>query len=84
MNTLITFAQFVLAAIVLVRCVCVAAKISRRNWHGHPFQFAGISAAYALIGGGAGGMALGWHVAPWLLLLGVVLWVLFDRRRQPC
>ena len=84
MSTLTLFILLPCAGIVLVRCVCVAAKMSHREWEGHPLQFYGITASYALTGGGAVGMALGMVSAPVLLLIGVALWVVFDRRRGHC
>jgi hypothetical protein len=68
------------AIVVLIRCVCVSATFSKRNWTGHQLQFAFLSASYALIAGGALGVAVGWHLGPACLLFGVAGMILFDRR----
>lgn len=71
------------AAVILVHCVCVAARMNRRRWSGHKLRFAGISAAIALMAGGACGMVLGAVYAPLLLSVGVAGSFIFDRR-GPC
>lgn len=68
------------AAVILVHCVCVAAKMSRRKWDSHKLRFGGISASVALMAGGACGMALGAAYAPVLLSVGVAGSFVFDRR----
>lgn len=68
------------ASIVLMRCICVASQLSRKEWGGHPLQFIGLSVSYPLIGGGALGTALGWHHATFILLFGMAGLILFDRR----
>ena len=98
MSILYVIGAGLLAGIVFVRCICVSAKINKEGWGGHPLQFLGIAAAYSLLLGGSAGMAL-WCIAgymghpvspilsdrsPWLLLLGVALRIIFDRRRRPC
>lgn len=70
--------------VVLLHCVCVAAKISRKDWSGHPLQFIGVAASRALFVGGTVGMLLHFQAAPWLLLAGIVIYILTDRRRHSC
>jgi hypothetical protein len=77
---LILILRILAAGVILVHCMCIVAKLSPRNWFGHRLQFFGLSAAYALIAGGAVGSAFSWHLAPTLLLLGIAGLVLFDRR----
>lgn len=84
MNALQLIILVICAGVVLVRCICVAAQLNYRNWLGHPFQFVGISASYALLGGGAIGTVLEWDHSSLLLLLGVSSWIIFDRRRFTC
>jgi hypothetical protein len=81
MSALLFVVALLSAGAVLVRCICVAGTLNAHEWSGHPFQFAGLAAGYALAGGGAVGMVLGWHHAPDLLLVGVACWVIFERRR---
>jgi len=84
MSALLFAVVLVSAGTVLVRCICVAAALNSHAWPGHPFRFFGIAAGYALAGGGATGIVLGWHHAPHLLLIGAACWVGFERRRPPC
>lgn len=82
MNTLIFAVSMSAAAVVVMRCVCVAAHLSRKSWSGHLLQFVGITLSYALIAGGAIGVALHWHSGSTLLLIGMSGWILFDRRNR--
>lgn len=84
MSTLIWLVSLLAAGVVLVRVVCVAAHLSRRNFNGHPLQFLALSASYALLAGGATGTVLHLKIGPLMLLVGVALWVVFDRRRGAC
>lgn len=84
MSTLIWLLSLLAAGVVLVRVICVSANLSRRNFNGHPLHFLAISASYALLAGGAAGTVLHWDIGPRLLLAGVALWVVFDRRRGSC
>lgn len=68
------------AVVIMVRCTCIIATLSPRTWLDHRLKFFGLSAAYALMAGGAVGTATGWHAGPALLLIGVAGTVLFDRR----
>lgn len=80
MNGLLLVITFISAGVVLVHGICVASRLSRQGWYGHPLLFFGISASYALVCGGSVGIVLGWTPGPMLLLLGVAGWVIFDRR----
>lgn len=74
--------SFLAAGVIMVHCTCLIAKLNHRNWYGHKLQFVGLSAAYALIGGGAVGIALGYPPAIMLLLFGEAARVVFDRRER--
>lgn len=80
MSTMILLVLLVAAGVILVHCVCVAAKMSRRRWQGHKARFAGVSASIALMAGGAVGLLLECHYAPVLLATGVAGSFVFDRR----
>lgn len=84
MSTLIWLVSLLAAGVVLVRVICVSANLSRRNFKGHSLHFLAIAASYALLAGGAVGTVLHLEIAPRLLLAGVALWVVFDRRRGAC
>jgi hypothetical protein len=68
------------ASIVLVRTVCLAAKMSARDFNGHLFRFASIAAANAFLAAGAVGIVLGWHHGTLLLLVGAAVKLVSDRR----
>ncbi len=70
----------VAAGIILMRCTCIVAKLSPRNWYGHRLQFLGLASSYSFIAGGAVGTAFAWHLGPSFLLVGLAGLVLFDRR----
>ncbi len=80
MNALLLVLMLVSAGVVMMRSTRQIASLSHRKWEGHLLKFTGLSLAHALASGGAVGIALGWHAAPVLLLLGVAGWALFDRR----
>lgn len=82
MNALISLLLLSAAGAVLVRCICVASKMSASSWRGHRLQFTALSMAYALLAGGASGTVLGFNHAPDLLLCGLALWAISERRRE--
>lgn len=71
-----------LAGVVIVRSVCLSAKMDRRRWTGHPWQFAALSLAHALMCAGALGVAVGHPLGAVTLLLGIAGQVVFDRRQH--
>lgn len=81
MSLLIMILVLASSAVVVVRCVCVASTMSRRDWAGHPLRFAGAAAGYSLMCAGAVGMVLGFSHAPAMLLIGLACWILFERSR---
>lgn len=72
--------MLIAAIVVLVRTVCLAAKMSARDWPGHPIRFVGIAAANAFLAAGAVGVVLLWRHGALLLLVGVAIRLLLDRR----
>lgn len=81
MSALLLVVSLISSVVVLVRCICMAGTLNARDWRGHPLQFAGMAAGYALAGGGAVGFLAGWHHAQDMMLYGVACWVVFERRR---
>ena len=74
----------ILASIViLLRCICLAGRISIESWDGHSLRFVGVAISYAMIGAGALGTALAFPHGSALLLFGTAGWVVFDRRKYP-
>lgn len=80
MNPILILFEMIAAVVILTRCVCIASTHSRKTWEGHPLAFIGIATGYPLLVGGAIGMLLGWTASPWLLLFGVAIVILADRR----
>lgn len=78
--TLMTWIMLVSAGVVLVRTICLAAKMSANDFNGHLFRFASIAAANALLAAGAVGVVLGWHYGTFLLLVGAAVKLVSDRR----
>lgn len=69
------------AAIILFRAIQIASQLDWRNWKGHPLQFVGNSLCYPLLAGGSLGILLNRNGGFVLLLLGIMLMILSDRRR---
>lgn len=85
MGQAMTFTAWIMllsAGVILARSVCLAAKLSANDWPGHPVRFAGIAAANALLAAGAVGVVLGWTPGTVLLLVGVAIKMMSDRRRS--
>lgn len=80
--TITAWIMLLAAGVVLIRTICMASKMSVRDWRGHPLFFAAIAAANSLLAAGAVGIVLGWHKGTFLLLLGVALKLLTERRRS--
>ncbi len=69
------------AGVVLVKTICLAAQVNARDWPGHPLRFAGLAAAHAFMAAGATGVALGWPNGAVLLMVGVAVKAISERRR---
>ena len=70
-------------AAVLWRIIGIIPSINFRSYQGHPVRFAALAGHWALIGSGAVAAAIGaTQAAVALLLLGLALASLFDRRRS--
>ncbi|OIR10965.1 hypothetical protein GALL_71360 [mine drainage metagenome] len=80
MNILIFLLVLAATAIVMLRCIELAAHLNRKLWFGHGYTFGGFSISIALTAGGAVGVLVGWPDAPILLLLGIAGWMTFNRR----
>jgi hypothetical protein len=81
MHNVILGIEVVCATIILSRSIQIAAHIDWRQWKGHPLQFIGNSIAYPFLVGGSLCVLLERHGAFLLLLVGVMLLMLSDRRR---
>ena len=68
--------------IVLRRCVYQIADLNPDTWHNHPLKFIGMSLSVALILSGTGGAILQVQSASILLVAGMALKIVSDRRRD--
>ncbi len=75
--------SFIAAALVLYKILSVIAHISPNTFDGHPWQFIGFTLHYALLGAGSVAIALGLSVGGVMLLAGLALMAIADRRRNP-
>lgn len=81
----------VLATIIVVRCICVLYMTTSKK-HRHPLLYLGFGYSYIVLGAGAITAALAlcfdrpelMPVALWLVLLGSVGLIVFDRRSAKC
>lgn len=72
---------FLLAAfIIIVRCICIAAHFSRKDFAGHRLRFYTLAFSYVFSGGGALAMALGNEYGAHLLLAGMAGFFVAERR----
>ena len=78
--TFMTWITLISAGVILARSVCLASKMSARDFNGHLFRFASIAAANALLASGAVGVVLGWNHGTFLLLVGAAVKLVSDRR----
>lgn len=80
-STFIFTLEIVCAAVILFRSIQIAAHLDWKNWKGHPLQFIGNSICYPFLAGGALGILLDRTGGYILLLIGVMLMILSERRR---
>lgn len=78
--TIATWIMLIAAGVILSRSICLAARLSANDWPGHPVRFAGIAAANSLLAAGAVGVVLGWNHGTFLLITGVAVKMISDRR----
>ena len=69
-----------LATIVLFKVISVMASINAAAFDGHPIQFIGMAMHWSLVGSGAVAVALGLSIGGAMLLAGIALMVVTDRR----
>jgi len=69
------------AAIIVFRSIQIGSQIRWKDWAGHPLQFIGNSVGYPMLAGGAFGILLDRHGGFMLLLVGISLLILSERRR---
>ena len=68
------------AAVILSHCILIASRLSRRKWQGHVARYFFVTTSYSLIAGGALGAALGWTLGCELLIIGMAVLLLSERR----
>jgi hypothetical protein len=73
--------EIICASVILFRSIQIAARLDWETWKGHPLQFVGNSICYPLLAGGSIGILLERKGGFILLLVGIMLLILIDRRR---
>lgn len=72
----------VAAMLVLWRTIGVVASVNIHHFDGRPWRFVCLAGHWALVGAGAVAVALGSQYGGPLLLIGISLMVLADRRKM--
>lgn len=67
---------------ILHHCIAIASRLSRKDWNGHWLRYTALAAAYALIAGGSLGAALRWQLGCDMMVAGVALLFLAERRGE--
>ncbi len=80
-NAYVFILEIFCASVILFRSIQIAARLDWKLWQGHPLQFVGNSIGYPLLTGGALGILLDRKAGFLLLLVGIMLLVISDRRR---
>ena len=70
------------ASIILLRTIQIASRITWKGWSGHPLKFIGFTISYPFLVGGSLYVLLDREPALPLLLIGMMLYFLSERRRQ--
>lgn len=73
---------FVSAALVLWRVIGVISSVNINHFDGRPWRFICLAGHWALVGGGAAAVALGSRYGGPILLIGIALMVIADRRKM--
>lgn len=69
------------ALVVMARATCLSSMYARANWRGHALRFIGMALGYSVLSGGAAATLLLPAWASPLLLGGLALVFMSDRRR---
>lgn len=80
MKMLLTILMLGSAFIVMKHGLCLVAHLSPKRWNGKRVQLLGLGLANALMCGGAVGALLGWPPSSALMLVGLALFFVSDRR----
>jgi len=80
MKMLLTILMLASALVVMRHGLCLVAHLSPKRWMGCKVHFFGLGLANALMCGGAVGVLLGWAHSGALMLIGLGLFFIFDRR----
>ena len=80
MHNFIFGVEIFCAAIILFRSIQIAARLDWKEWKGHPLQFIGHSICYPFLAGGSLCILLERKGGFILLLAGIMLLMVSDRR----
>lgn len=79
-HPLLHYLSVLAALIIIVRCICIAAHLSRKEFPGHQLRFFVLAASYAICGGAAVASAFDARDGAHLLLLGMAGFFIAERR----
>lgn len=80
MNLIITMLILVATAVVMQHGLSLVAHLSPKRWFGCKWKFVGLASANALICGGSVGALLSWPPSSALMVIGLALFFISDRR----
>lgn len=69
------------ALVIITRVICLSSRIAHASWTGHKLQFTALSAGHAFLLGGAGAALIYPNWAMPLLIVGIAIVILSDRRK---
>ncbi len=72
----------VAALVVFWKLIGVVASLNVHAFDGHPWQFIGLTCHWALVGAGSLAKLLGLSISGTMLLVGLALLILSDRRSR--
>lgn len=81
-NAYVLILEVVCVSIILMRAIQIGSQIAWKDWRGHPLQFIGLTISYPLLVGGSLSVLLNRDQGFPLLLVGMMLYFLSDRRRS--
>jgi hypothetical protein len=69
-------------AVVFWKTIGVVSAFSVHSFDGHPFRFIGMACQWVMFVGGAAATAIGLSVGGIMLLVGIAMMVVSDRRKR--
>lgn len=80
MNFIVTLVLLASTIVVMMKCLVLVAHLSPKRWFGPKWKLLGLAMAYALLSGGAVGTLFFWPPGAALMVIGLAMLFIFDRR----